>query len=192
MTDRIGLMFGQLELFSGGGLRPRLKREPRPRAEKVRKPKQARKTRPERALSPPRFDSCEIGNRGRRPSFGKGLCGKCGAPQDMARYHGKRVHSYCKACQREYMRGHRQRTPMTPEQRMKDNARSYAGVYLRRGKIERKPCQKCGSDKSQMHHHDYSKPLEVEWLCRPCHMGEHYGPESFRSHADGIQSNGSN
>lgn len=24
-----------------------------------------------------------------------------------------------------------------------------------------------------MHHPDYSKPLEVVWMCRPCHLAEH-------------------
>ena len=64
---------------------------------------------------------------------------------------------------------------MTPAQRRKDNARSYANVYLRRGLIERKPCERCGSENSQMHHEDYSKPLAVEWLCRKCHLAEHAG-----------------
>ena len=27
--------------------------------------------------------------------------------------------------------------------------------------------------RSEAHHRDYSKPLEVEWLCRPCHDDEH-------------------
>ena len=62
---------------------------------------------------------------------------------------------------------------LTPEQRLKDNCRSYAGVYLRRGKLQREPCEKCGSESSQMHHDDYSKPLIVRWLCRWCHLALH-------------------
>jgi hypothetical protein len=79
---------------------------------------------------------------------------------------------YCTACHAAFMREWRKTHPLNPEQRKKDNARSYAGVYLRRGKIERKPCQKCG-EKAEMHHEDYSKPLEVTWLCRECHLNLH-------------------
>jgi hypothetical protein len=34
-------------------------------------------------------------------------------------------------------------------------------------------CVKCGDENSQMHHEDYDKPLEVIWVCRPCHLKLH-------------------
>lgn len=40
----------------------------------------------------------------------------------------------------------------------------------KRGRLQSKPCQRCGSaEHITMHHPDYSKPLEVQWLCQPCH-----------------------
>jgi hypothetical protein len=33
------------------------------------------------------------------------------------------------------------------------------------GHLQREPCAVCGAVKVQAHHRDYSKPLEVEWLC---------------------------
>jgi hypothetical protein len=71
------------------------------------------------------------------------------------------------------MREWRRHHPLTEEQRVKDRARSYAGVYLRRGKIQREPCADCGGPGEQMHHADYSKPLEVTWLCVLCHRRRH-------------------
>ncbi len=29
--------------------------------------------------------------------------------------------------------------------------------------------------KVHAHHHDYSKPLDVEWLCKDCHWQQHGG-----------------
>lgn len=44
---------------------------------------------------------------------------------------------------------------------------------VRNGKLFRQPCVKCGEVKSLAHHEDYDKPLEVMWLCQPCHKQRH-------------------
>jgi len=63
---------------------------------------------------------------------------------------------------------------MTLEQKKKVIARSTANVYKRNGKIIPQPCEVPGcTNKAQMHHPDYSKPLEVEWMCQQHHRGWH-------------------
>ena len=62
---------------------------------------------------------------------------------------------------------------MTPEQKRKDSCRSFAGVYLRRGKIKRLTCEVCGSDQVIMHHSDYQYPLKITWLCKKHHQKWH-------------------
>ena len=44
---------------------------------------------------------------------------------------------------------------------------------LHAGKLQRKPCQECGNENSEMHHPDYAKPLDVMWLCKLCHETWH-------------------
>ena len=44
------------------------------------------------------------------------------------------------------------------------------------GEIVRCPCEVCGIEKSEAHHDDYEKPLEVRWLCRK-HHAEHHKQE---------------
>jgi hypothetical protein len=44
---------------------------------------------------------------------------------------------------------------------------------VRGGLIEKEPCEVCGSIEAEAHHPDYSKPLEVVWLCRKHHKAAH-------------------
>lgn len=44
------------------------------------------------------------------------------------------------------------------------------GNAVRDGKLTKKPCQSCGAEEVEAHHDDYSKPLEVVWLCKPHHF----------------------
>ena len=57
-----------------------------------------------------------------------------------------------------------------PEKKAAHTAVSNA---LRDGKLFRKPCEVCGIAKSQAHHDDYTKPLEVRWLCDSDHKKHH-------------------
>jgi hypothetical protein len=64
----------------------------------------------------------------------------------------------------EYQRDLRKRNPE------KYKARMLVGNSLRNGKIKKGLCEICGIEKTQAHHTDYSKPLQVMWLCRKHHM----------------------
>ena len=44
---------------------------------------------------------------------------------------------------------------------------------VRRGKLQRQPCEVCGSEKVEAHHEDYSQRLAVSWLCRKHHAERH-------------------
>lgn len=61
-----------------------------------------------------------------------------------------------------------------PHKRRAHNQVAYA---VRTGKLTKLPCEMCGNPKSEAHHDDYSKPLDVRWLCRLCHTVIHYQPE---------------
>lgn len=98
-------------------------------------------------------------------------CSKCGEYLDLTRIF---LYSYCKDCHNEHQREHRKTySELSAEQKEKSIVRKKASYRVRTGAIERKPCQKCGSAKAEMHHEDYGKPLEVIWLCRPCHNDLH-------------------
>lgn len=88
---------------------------------------------------------------------------------------------------REHMRRARQRNPAKFRRREREaaqqrewnerrEARRQLNNAVRRGDVVRpEQCQHCGfTGPVEGHHPDYSKPLDVEWLCTLCHGKEHH------------------
>jgi hypothetical protein len=62
------------------------------------------------------------------------------------------------------------------ENRLKYAARQACICAIRTGELVRQSCELCGStEKTDAHHDDYSRPLDVRWFCRPCHIAFHKG-----------------
>lgn len=61
----------------------------------------------------------------------------------------------------------------TPEQRIKIKARMAVNNARIRGKITRMECCVCGDIRVHAHHPDYTKPLEIIWLCPTHHKEAH-------------------
>lgn len=71
----------------------------------------------------------------------------------------------------------------SPDTRMKLRVRGQCAWAIKSGKLTRLPCESCGATKSEAHHEDYSKPLEVKWLCRKCHGAAHRKSHCIHGHA---------
>ena len=68
---------------------------------------------------------------------------------------------------REVQKRHREKYPD------RASARAAVSQATRKKTIIREPCVVCGASNSQAHHDDYSKPLEVMWLCPAHHAARH-------------------
>ncbi len=73
---------------------------------------------------------------------------------------------------------------------LKHRARKKLYRAVKAGRIQRLPCVECKdpSVKADGHHNDYTKPLEVVWMCRSCHMRLHQGDLNDTSMLNSIQS----
>lgn len=55
----------------------------------------------------------------------------------------------------------------------KFKAHSAVSAAKRSGKLVQQPCEICGASRTFAHHDDYSKPLDVIWLCPQHHKWIH-------------------
>lgn len=71
---------------------------------------------------------------------------------------------------RMYRNTYRKRNPYSP---VKDFARKKLFRAIESGILLRGKCQVCGRTGAEGHHFDYSKPLDVLWLCPTHHKDMH-------------------
>lgn len=123
------------------------------------------------------------------PSFKK--CTVCNVEkplEDFRFFYKGKYHRYprCKSCcakhNREYSKTHKARAShikremlyrSDPKYRMAVNTHQKVHKAVKKGIIKKLPCAICEDPKSQAHHADYSKPLEVVWFCDLHHKEEH-------------------
>lgn len=69
--------------------------------------------------------------------------------------------------------------------REKRGAHIALGNAVRDGKVTKpQACQACGlSARLHGHHKDYTRPLDVIWLCTPCHVIQHHPREDASNEA---------
>lgn len=71
----------------------------------------------------------------------------------------------------------RQRVDQIGNPRITDARRAVKYALETGALVRADTCQDCGAtDRIEAHHPDYSKPLEVEWLCTKCHTARHPTP----------------
>ncbi len=117
----------------------------------------------------------------KHPAMGDGHLGKCKEcnKKDVRENRAKRRDQYAEYERIRTQDEHRKQMAVQYQRNLRANhpekyrARQMIGNATKIGKLERKPCEFCGNPKSQAHHHDYSKPLDVVWLCCPCHVQRH-------------------
>ena len=107
-------------------------------------------------------------------------CSKCGLVKDESDfYRDKRMlnghRNSCKSCDKaevpmdkivDRVRRYRERNPE------KYKAHYTVRNAIRDGRLKRRTCEIC-DEKAQSHHDDYSKPLDVRWLCTKHHTELH-------------------
>lgn len=114
--------------------------------------------------------------------------GKCRCGQPFASYS----HCYCVDCaskwRREYLarrpdikdrfnKQHNEKRRKDPNIRLKEYVRGITNTYIKNGWLIRQPCEICKTDINvEAHHDDYSKPIDVRWLCK-LHHAEHHKNE---------------
>ena len=55
----------------------------------------------------------------------------------------------------------------------KHAARDAVRKAIKKCLIFKQSCEVCGDKKTQAHHDDYGKPLQINWLCKKHHLEKH-------------------
>jgi hypothetical protein len=74
---------------------------------------------------------------------------------------------------RKYKRDYYHRNSKKSDNVRKRQVRRKVRTSVDNGTIKKMPCEVCGEARSEQHHDDYDKPLEVRWLCHKHHAEHH-------------------
>ena len=93
-------------------------------------------------------------------------CRNCNKNQDKEKVHKLYIkrRKYHLDYQKKYKEKYRERIKAT----------NIIKVLIEQKKITPQKCEVCGDKKADAHHPDYSKPLEIVWLCRSHHRKTHH------------------
>lgn len=117
------------------------------------------------------------------PMMGDGHLGKCKqcTKADVQGNYYRRLAHYRAYDSERFKKPERKSAALEAQRKMrrrdpqKWSARAKLHAAVRDGALTRPDaCPRCGSTtKIEAHHDDYSKPLDVHWLCFICHRKEH-------------------
>ena len=116
-------------------------------------------------------------------------CNKCKEVKSLDMFNADRTKTLgreyvCRKCRSEYhrkiytprvtpteeYREYRKKQYVKYRVRHPERTRAHTLAYKQRHILRKSTCERCGGVETlQMHHPDYSKPLEVITLCRKCH-----------------------
>jgi len=127
-----------------------------------------------------------LGEFYRHPQMKDGRLNKCKecTKRDVSSNYEDRREYYAEYERKRFQQPKRKAAAMEYQRKRRDaNPEKYRASYLtsnavRDGRLIKQPCEVCGEKKAQAHHDDYSKPLDVRWLCRKHHLGVH-GKQSY-------------
>lgn len=114
----------------------------------------------------------------RHPRMGDGRLGKCKrcTKLDVRANYQRRRGQYL-AYDRARSKTPKRRKQLAESKErypVKEKSRQRLHTAIARGKAVRRPCEVCGNPRTDAHHDDYAKPLQVRWLCRLHHMRLHH------------------
>ena len=126
------------------------------------------------------------------PSPSTKTCSSCYETKPTDQFYRSAVnvdgyYGICKDCQKEKATNNRKNKNLLsyeqvaqhkkfwlPDNRLKRKAHQAVGYAIASKKMIRQPCEKCGTNENVVaHHEDYTKPLDVVWLCKKHHRERH-------------------